>query len=131
MIITEPSTVIAGWIGGKTGVAFKPPFTTIAYVRDGKIKAAALFNIWQKYDIECSVAVDDFAPRSLIKACREYAEQLGCTRITFRTRDSNHKAQNALEKLGAYQEGRIREFFGDEDCLIYGLILKETPFGTK
>ncbi|HWU63570.1 MAG TPA: GNAT family protein [Ensifer sp.] len=131
MIVWEPNDVIAGWMGGKIGVRFSRPFVTVASVdQNGKIECAALFNAMTDFDVECSVVVDGRATVELLKACREYVEgQLKRPRITFRTRASNIRAHNALKKLGADQEGRLREYFGDEDALIYGLILRDCKYG--
>ena len=132
MIVTEPQAELAEWVGEKIGVQFFPPYTIIASQHKGKTLAAAVFNVWTKNDIECSVAIDKFLPIELLKACRHYVEhQLGCSRITFRTRSGNQKAQKALKKLGAVLEGRQRGYFGDEDGLLFGLILKDTKHGFR
>lgn len=130
MIITEPTNLIAAWVGHRIGCEFRPPYTAIGCLIDGRIVGAAVFNMWTKFDIECSVATSGRIPRELMKACRDYAEkQLGVTRITFRTKSDNVAAQNVLVGLGAHAEGIQHGYFGDVDGLLYGLILSESKFG--
>lgn len=50
---------------------------------------------------------------------------LGCVRITARTQPDNHKARRMLESIGFKCEGIIRQGYGTQDMLIYGLLQSE------
>lgn len=46
-------------------------------------------------------------------------------RITARTSVNNARAIRMLEALGFKREGVMREFFGDEDAIVFGLLGSE------
>ncbi|AVA22466.1 GNAT family protein [Rhizobium sp. NXC24] len=129
MIVSEPRQDIAAWVGQRIGVEFRPPYTTIAEVRGGKIIAGYVFNVWTEHDVEVSLAADRLS-RALIKSAFAYVvENLGCRRATFRTRADNVNAQRCLERLGGHLEGRQRAYFGDCDGLLYGILREDFPIG--
>ncbi|ARM14168.1 MULTISPECIES: GNAT family N-acetyltransferase [Rhizobium] len=129
MIVSEPREDIAAWVGGKIGVAFHPPFTAIAQVQGGRIIAGYVFNVWTQHDVEVSLAADRLS-KTLMRAAFQYVvDQLGCRRATFRTRADNFPAQRALKRLGARLEGRQRDYFGDCDALLYGILREDFPYG--
>lgn len=130
MISGAPSTQIAAWLGERVGMTFKPPYSTLASFRDGRIEAACVFQSWTDNDIEVSVAADH-VPLALVRAAGRYVfGQLGCSRATFRTHERNMRAQQALARLGALYEGRLRRYYTDGgDALVYGVLKEEYQYG--
>jgi len=51
--------------------------------------------------------------------------QLGCARLTACTGSRNTRCARMLEGIGFRLEGQLREFYPDEDLLIYGLLAKD------
>lgn len=132
MIVVEPAGEIAAWMSAKIGMRFRPPYTTMAFKRAGKIVAAFLFHSWTDNDIEVCVAADDM-PRPLLRAAYVYVtEQLGCSRATYLTREDNAAAVLALARCGAREEGRLRRFYADgADALVFGILKEEFPYGKR
>jgi hypothetical protein len=131
LIVSEPRDVIVRWVGGQTGLEFKPPYSVLASIdADGHITAGVVFQNWTGRDIELSVAAISI-PRSLLRAIYRYTvEQLGCRRVTFRIRSSDLRTQESAQRLGAKWEGRIRRFYSDtEDAVILGILEEDFPHG--
>jgi hypothetical protein len=66
-----------------------------------------------------------WSPRVARDLARYYFGKLGCVRVTARTRASNASAIRACERLGFKREGVLRNGFGDEDALLFGLLASE------
>ncbi|MDQ0558685.1 RimJ/RimL family protein N-acetyltransferase [Rhizobium mesoamericanum] len=129
MIVSEPRADIAAWVGSRIGVTFSPPYTALAEVRDGKIIAGYVFNMWTAHDVEVSLAADRLTKGLMTAAFRYVVQTLKCDRATFRTRADNIAAQKSLVRLGASLEGRQRNYFGDCDGLLYGILKEDFPHG--
>lgn len=129
MIVSEPRADIAAWVGERIGVKFDPPYTAIAEVRNGRIIAAYVFNMWTQHDVEVSLAADRLTVGLMQRAFSYVVNDLGCRRATFRTRADNIPAQRCLERLGGKLEGRQRLYFGDCDGLLYGILKEDFPHG--
>lgn len=129
MIVSEPCHDIAAWVGAKIGVEFHPPYTALAEIRDGRIVAGYVFNVWTGHDVEVSLAADRLSKALMRSAFGYVVNTLGCRRATFRTRADNLAAQKALDRLGAQLEGRQRAYFGDCDALLYGIMKEDFPYG--
>ena len=129
MIVCEPGAEIAAWVGARIGVTFHPPYTTLAQVDRGRILAGFVFNVWTEHDIEISLAADRLS-LTLMRAVSDYVfNQLGCRRVTCRTRADNISAQRLLARVGAEPEGRQRGYFGDCDALLYAIMKEDFPYG--
>jgi hypothetical protein len=129
LIVTEPRQDIAAWVGAKIGVSFSLPYTAIGEIRNGKLIAAYVFNMWTAHDVEVSLAADRLTKTLMTRAFAYVVNELGCRRATFRTRADNLPAQKCLERLGARLEGCQRLYFGDCDGLIYGIMKEDFPLG--
>lgn len=121
---------VAAWMEARLRTRFVPPFTAIGATNSkGEIIAGYVFNMYTQHDVEVSL-VASAIPRALLRETYGYVvNKLGCRRATFRTRADNVNAQKALIRLGAKLEGRQRLYFGDCDCLIYGILKEDFPFG--
>jgi hypothetical protein len=131
LIVAEPREAIVRWVGERTGLEFKPPYSVLASTDAGNhITAAFVFQNWTEHDIEITVAADSI-PRALLRATYRYVVgQLGCRRCTFRIRSSDLKTQESAQRLGAKWEGRIRRFYSDtEDAVILGILEEDFPHG--
>lgn len=127
-IVSEPhaSGSLAKWAGEKFGAFFSPPATFIGLVNNGRIVCVSIFNDYTGDNVELSVAADGIIPRRFLQFCAEYAfNQLGCNRVTARSRASNKRVASLAKRLGFEVEGRLRQFYGDEDAILYGLLRNE------
>ncbi|MDC9807923.1 GNAT family N-acetyltransferase [Rhizobium binxianense] len=129
MIVSEPREEIAAWVGARIGVSFHPPYTTLAHVDRGRIIAGFVFNVWTEHDVEVSLAADRLSLALMRSVFRYVVHQLGCRRVTARTRADNIAAQTVLARLGARPEGRQQAYFGDCDALLYAIMKEDFPYG--
>lgn len=114
------------WAGERCGVCFSPPATVLGVVKNGNPVCVVVFNDYTGENVELSVAADNMLPRRFLQLCAEYAfGQLGCLRVTVRTRASNVRVADMARRLGFKQEGVLREFYGNEDAFLFGLLRRE------
>ena len=106
-------------------VHIEPPFIGLLIENRGKTVGAVMVNDYRPgRNIELTVAISglwnirDF--RDIIRYCFERAR-----RITMKTRADNCRALVMLERLGFKREGVMREWFGDADAVVYGLLRSE------
>ncbi|PDT19511.1 GNAT family N-acetyltransferase [Rhizobium hidalgonense] len=129
MIVSQPSEEIAAWVGGRIGVTFHPPYTTLAQIDRGRIIAGFVFNVWSEHDVEVSLAADRLTRTLMRSVFRYVAHQLGCRRATARTRADNIVTQTMLTRLGARLEGRQQAYFDECDALLYAIMKEDFPYG--
>jgi hypothetical protein len=85
-----------------------------------------ILNDYSQGNIEMTGAgVGCWTPRVIRTIARHIFVTLGCTRVTARTRASNKTAREALKSMGFRREGTARDWFGDEDAILYGLLRRE------
>lgn len=109
------------------GIELEFPFSGYA-VKDeaGGVIGAFAFTNYTKCNVELTVAINDRLSVRLVRFMVWLAfVDLGCRRITARTRVSNTRAIRAIEKSGAKREGVAREYFNGEDAIMFGLLRSE------
>jgi RimJ/RimL family protein N-acetyltransferase len=105
-------------------------YQCIGAERDGKLEAVAVFNDYTGHNIEITVASEGWrATRGAFAAAMRYAfDQLKVARITAHIRPSNTRALKVAKGAGFREEGRARQWFGNEDAVILGLLRNERVF---
>lgn len=104
----------------------------IGLVEGGKILAGMVVHNYVPSSRNChiSFAGDNprWATRSSIRAFLRYPfEQLNCRRVTTGTPSRNERALRFNAGLGFVHEGVMRWGFGNDDCVIMGLLREESP----
>lgn len=113
------------------GIHITEPFAGLLLVDLEKeaITGAVIFNHYKPdhSDVEftCVLRKPDVGMRMARRVAWYAFKVLDCRRCTAVTKRSNTKAQTALETLGFRVEGYLREYFGEEDGIIYGLLRSE------
>lgn len=108
------------YVGQSMGVAlntvFHGPYVAIGFVDDaGALRGGALFNNYNRSNIEVTVYAPNIATRGMIRAVMHYAFiQLGCNRISARTRRDNKIAQKMLPRMGFKYEATLNQYYGPE-----------------
>lgn len=125
MIVADPR--LRGWLEERVKVALPNDAQFVGRIESERILAAIAFSHWSGPDVEISVAAEPgSASRRLLNTLFGYVfEQLGCARCTARIRISNQASIALAERLGFQREGVMRQWFGDEDAVIYGLLRNE------
>lgn len=109
------------------GIELEYPFCGYAVKNaDDVVVGAFAFTNYTQDNVELTVAVNDRLTVRLVRFIVWLAFfDLGCRRITARTRASNTRAIRAIEKSGAKREGVAREYFNGEDAIMFGLLRSE------
>lgn len=112
------------------GTVFSGPYEAIGFLDDsGNLRGGALFNNYNGSNIEVSVYAPNMATRGMIRAVMHYAfVQLGCNRITARTRKDNKTAQKMLPRMGFKYEASLKLYYGQRsnDAAVLYVIDRET-----
>lgn len=112
------------------GTVFSGPYEAIGFLDDsGNLRGGALFNNYNGSNIEVSVYAPNIATRGMIRAVMHYAfAQLGCNRITARTRKDNKTAQKMLPRMGFRYEASLKLYYGPRpnDAAVLYMIDRET-----
>jgi len=91
--------------------------------------------VWHAYsptqpggNIEVTMAADSamwLRPRILTELLNYPFKQLGCHRITAVVARKNKRSRRFVEHFGFKLEGVVRQGFGQEDAMIYGMLRSE------
>ncbi len=132
MIVTGQSAAVAKWAGERLGCSFVPPFEAAGILnRHGQRIGAAVFNDFADRNIELTVyGPGAFSKRVCIWMARYCFIQNNCRRVTTRTAASNLYVRKLLEHHGWVKEGSLRDFYDDDDCILYGLLKADCGFLT-
>lgn len=103
-------------MAGALGTVFAGPYEAIGFVDDaGRLRGGALFNNFNHSNIEVTVYAPNLATRGMIRAVMHYAfVQLGCNRMTARTRKDNKTAQKMLPRMGFKYEATLQLYYGPQ-----------------
>ncbi|TAH36529.1 MAG: N-acetyltransferase [Alphaproteobacteria bacterium] len=104
------------------------PCSTIGIIDDDKLIAGVIFNHYYGTDIQATIASISpyWASRKILGKIFSYPFlQLQCQRITAQTRENNSEAIDFLKRLGFKQEGVLRQWYGNEAALVFGMIKSE------
>lgn len=128
MLLKQDNELAAKMVETTLGVDIRgTPFAGLVVTTDhGSPIGAVVFNDYAQGNVEMTgVGNSCWTPKVIRSLARYVFSQLKCRRVTARTAVSNHKARAALRALGFRQEGRIREWYGKEDAITYGLLRRE------
>ncbi len=117
---------IAEWLSQRLGQRMVPPYVCIGMTDDERTYCGgALFNNWNGFNIDISVAMDRPITRSALRAIHNYVFiQIKATRLTANTKRSNRRARKLLPRLGFEFEGVARRFYGpnkSDDAFCFAL----------
>lgn len=132
-LISGPfSPLVAQWVAGQIGHGLDwGPCEAIGVVdKDDNLVGGVVFNQYQPQyrNIEVSFASTraDWLTPSLVTGILRYPfQQLGAARITSLTPKRLRRARQFLSKFGFKHEGTVRRGYGDDDCIISGLLESE------
>lgn len=132
-LISGPfSPLVAQWVADQIGHGLDwGPCEAIGVVdKNDNLIGGVVFNQYQPQyrNIEVSFASirSDWLTPSLVSGIVGYAfNQLGCARITSLTPKKLRRARQFLIKFGFKHEGTIRLGYGNDDCIISGLLASE------
>lgn len=116
------------------GITLCRPFTTLAFIEDGNLIGAAVFNGYNGSNIDLSVFSVRPLPyrRGHFRVLFDYPfNQLGVRRVTARTKAKNKKTRKQIRRLGFKPEGKQGKYYPDDDAMVYGLTRRECKWLPK
>lgn len=120
------SEKLRNWLQDKVKTELASDARFIGRIVDGNVVWVVGFSHYVGNDIELTVAVEKGVTRKSLKAVFGYVfDTAHCSRCTVKTRASNARAIELARRLGFVHEGTLRQGFGDEDTMIYGLLRNE------
>ncbi len=130
MIVTGQSAAVGRWISERLGKTFVPPFEAIGILsHDGRRIGAVVFNDYADRNIELTAYGPGAFSRGVCIWMANYCfTQNDCRRVTTRTEASNLYVRKVLEHYGWVKEGALRDWYDDDDCIIYGLLKQDCRF---
>ena len=130
MIVTGQSAAVAKWAGERLGCSFIPPFEAVGILnRNGQRIGAAILNDHADRNIELTAYGPGAFSRHVCVWLAHYCFiQNNCRRVTTRTAASNLYVRKLLEHYGWAKEGTLREWYDDDDAIIYGLLRGDCRF---
>ncbi len=128
-VLANDDRVVA-WVSERTGVMFCPPFTSLGFIRNGKIVAGIVFHMWTVCDVEMGAAIEPggITRRDLKGVARYVFDLEDKRRVTLVTPESNTKAREIAERLGFSFECRKEHLYLDEDGISYRMLREECPW---
>lgn len=107
---------IAALVSERIGQPVVPPFTTLGWFDQKGRAGGCVFNNKDAANVDLTFAIDGTMDRGVIRAIAHYVfKQLGCSRVTMKTRKSNKRAARAARIAGFKYETSLARWYGDED----------------
>ncbi len=115
---------VAQWVAEKLEIDIHPPYISFALEDDFfTLRGGVIFNDWNGANIEITLYCPGAYRRELQAQIFRYVfNDLGCIRLTARTRGNNKTMQKMLERIGFEREAIMEDYFGrGDDAHLYRL----------
>jgi RimJ/RimL family protein N-acetyltransferase len=121
---------VADWVR-QFGFTYEVGFVAIGVEnRDGVLVGAHILANYSDHDIELNIFGRAAVCRSAWDAMGDYVfNTLGCSRITIKQKPGERAERKFALRLGFVEEGRMRNYYGDVDAIILGLLKKDFRYG--
>ena len=126
--------LVAEWVGQRipfmgNGKSFGP-CRAVGVVNDDMILGGVVFSDYRPMFSSIEASFASASPRwltpNLVRNILSYPfDQLGVNRISSHTPRKAGPARRFLQKFGFVEEGVMREGFGDDDCIVSGLLASD------
>lgn len=131
MIVIPDAPEVVGYVERTLKIKLSPPFWAFGYVRDdGKPLCAVVVNDYNESNCELTIVSEPGGlTRPVLKHLSEYTfNQLGCRRVTVRTRKRNKQVQKLAMKAGFKFENVASDYFDDDDAVVYRMKRGDCPW---
>lgn len=128
-LVLNRDAEVAKIVGARLDRVIVPPYTAMGVLRNGRLTGGIIFSNFNKYDIELTIAGINGAPKGYYKAVAIYIfAQLKCVRVTMTVRSKDLRTIAIARRFGFKIEGVKRRQFGDDDGVIFGMLVSECPW---
>lgn len=138
MIIAQPKELIGAYVNIMQGVrpdASWGNFTALGLVRGDDLVAGIIYNAYEGANVNMHIGAEKgsrwLTPEFLFAAFEYPFNQLGKRRATAHMAASNKAAIKFAENLGFELEGKMRNYYADDDAVIYGMLRENCRFLLK
>lgn len=136
MIVVQDVPEVAAYVERSLGMKLSEPRIVLGFIRDdGRPMAAAVLNDYTGSNIEVTIVAE---PRGVTLELLSYLgryifKQLGCRRLTVRTKKRNRHARRILHNpRHRFQfECVARDYFPDDDAVVFRLLKNDCPWGIR
>jgi RimJ/RimL family protein N-acetyltransferase len=129
LIIKGRSAEMAAWAGRRANQTFVPPFEAWGIAdNEGRITGVVVFNDYTDRNVEVSTVGHGWTRGVLRAIAHKCFVELNCSRVSVTTRASNSFVRGLVTRLGGKCEGVKRQYFDDDDAVIYGILQDEFLF---
>ena len=128
----EENISLAAIAGSELSVTFAPPFIALASLsEEGNIAGVVVLNNYDSCNIDLTAVGRGAFSLGVVRAiCTHVFDNLGCSRITAKTRKSNKVVRRLLGRHAKF-EATLKNWFGNEDALQFRMCRDECPWLEK
>ena len=131
-LVFGENEMAASWLRDEERIVMHEPFTSLLIMGEDRIHGVVIFNNKTDHNIELSFSGVGLVTRRIIRfICAYCFIDNGCLRITCRTNANNERAIEAMTRIGFVLEGCMRNYYGKDDALIFGLLKNECTIWNK
>jgi hypothetical protein len=121
---------VAAFAAEKLGLTISPPYVAIGVADEFGLKGAAVYNNWNRWQIEISFYGPGCLTRPVIRALfwGYPFNDLGAGRLTASTRRSNRLTRDLLPRLGFTQEAVLKRLYGPrraDDAFVFCMMREQ------
>jgi hypothetical protein len=130
-MITVEGEEVAAFIEKKLGVTISKPYIALGFLTNDKRPLSAfVFNDHTGANIEMTAFAElGGITRGVARYIARYVfEQLGCRRLTVRTKKRNKRVLQLAPRYGFKYEGVAKHFYADDDAVVFRMLKSECPW---
>lgn len=128
-LVVNDSDRVGQWVFENLGQILVPPFVAIGIVNNDTIVGGWVINDFNSFNCEVTIYGPGCVKRNVIRALFSHVFiDLGCIRLSARTRRDNHVMRRILPRLGFKQEAVAQRYFGPnkrDDAFVYRMLRHE------
>lgn len=131
MIVVPDAPEVIGYVERTLGIKLSPPYHAFGYVTDnGAPLCAVVINDYTGSNCELTIVSERGGlKRPVLRHIANYAfNQLGCRRVTVRTRKRNKPVQKLAQRAGFKFENVASDYFDDDDAVVYRMKRDDCPW---
>jgi len=135
VIITQPKELIGAYVNIKQGSAPTLSwgnYNALGLVRGGVLVAGVIYNAYEGANVNMHIGAEDgsrWLTKDFLFAAFEYPfNERGRKRVSAFMKSMNKRAIDLATNLGFEYEGRLPNYYWNDDAVMYGLVKEKCRF---